>query len=38
MILPLLVKYENEKQIHGHSQFLTGFSLKYEPILDLSPH
>jgi len=36
--LPLLVKYENGKQIHGHSQSVTDSSLIHGPALDPSPH
>lgn len=32
------MKYENGKQIHGHSQSGTDSSLTHEPALDLSPH
>lgn len=32
------MKYENGKQIHGHSQSVTDSSLIHEPALDLSPH
>lgn len=32
------MKYENGKQTHGHSRFVTDSSLIHEPALDPSPH